>query len=182
MKKVLIAFASRYGSTVEISQKIAEILEKEGISPTLFNLKDKKLKKKLDLNEFDGILVGSGIKIGAWTKESKNFVAENKEILGQKIFGAYVSCGEGTNPEKCEEARGKYIDNVMTENNLSPALSEAFGGVFDLSEESNMGFFSKKMLSMAAKDDPNIKKGVKNDFRNWQQIENYAQKFANLIK
>ena len=182
MKKVLIAFASRYGSTVEISQKIAEILEKEGISPTLINLKDKKRKKNLDLNEFDGILVGSGIRIGAWTKESKNFVTENKEILVQKVFGAYISCGEGINPEKCEEAKGKYIDNVMTENNLSPALSEAFGGVLDLSEDSKMGFFSKKMMSMAAKEDPNIKKGIKNDFRNWEQIANYAKEFANLIK
>ncbi len=181
---ILIAYASRYGSTAEISEKISETLENEGFSTTLIDLKKKSSKKNMNIQDYDGILIGTGIKIGAWTKEAKKFLQDNIEVLKQKqnTLGVYVSSGEGVNPDKCIEAKEKYIDKIMQQNALSPVMSEAFGGVFDLTENSNLGFMGKKMIKMVSKNDPNIKPDVKNDFRNWEQILGFAKKYAGILK
>ncbi len=184
MKKILIIYGSRFGSTAEISEKISEYLNKEGFTTTLMNLKDKSSKKKLKIDDFDGILIGSGIKIGSWTKEAKKFLKENTKALKQKenLLGIYVSCGEAMNPNKCEVAREKYIDPILNQYGLSPGLKQAFGGVLDLSENSTLGFLNKKMMELASKEDPNIMKGKRNDFRNWEQIFEFAKNFASHVK
>ncbi|MBL7118503.1 hypothetical protein ISS96_00625 [Candidatus Bathyarchaeota archaeon] len=38
-KKILIAYGTRYGSTEEISQRIAEVLESKGLTTQLIDLK-----------------------------------------------------------------------------------------------------------------------------------------------
>lgn len=63
-KNVLIVYGSRYGSTEEISQEIANVLENKGIETQLIDLKKMKSKDWPSLESFDGVLVGSGIKIG----------------------------------------------------------------------------------------------------------------------
>ena len=58
--RVLIAYGSRYGSTEEIANKISEYLEEMNVESTVINLKKIKQPK---LTEYDGVIVGSGIKI-----------------------------------------------------------------------------------------------------------------------
>lgn len=68
--KVLIAYGSRFGSTEEISIKISHTLEEQEIETHLLDLKKVKAKDWPSLEAFDGVLVGSGIRIGKWTKEA----------------------------------------------------------------------------------------------------------------
>jgi len=46
-KKVLVAYGSRYGCTEEVSQEIAKVLEKSGLSVSLFNLESSNRLPKL---------------------------------------------------------------------------------------------------------------------------------------
>ncbi|NMC58378.1 MAG: hypothetical protein GYA51_03180 [Candidatus Methanofastidiosa archaeon] len=87
-KNVLIVYGSRYGCTEEVSKEIGKILEKEGLSVSLVNLESSKNAPKIE--EYDAFLVGSGIKIGKWTKETDNFLKKNKELLKTKILGLYT--------------------------------------------------------------------------------------------
>ena len=70
MKSILIVYASRFGSTSEIAQELADIIEneKETFTTTIFDLHEKSRKIK-DIERYNGIIVGSGIKYGRWTKE-----------------------------------------------------------------------------------------------------------------
>ena len=66
-------------------------------------------------------------------------------------------------------------------------LSDAFGGMLDLSPASRAGFFDKRMLNLIAKEmakdtDFTIEEGVKNDLRDWEQIRTFAKQFADLVK
>ena len=81
MKSILIVYASRFGSTSEIVQEIADTIEKDenNFSITINDLRD---KPKIDnLEDYDGIIVGSGVKYGRWTKESLNFLKQNRNII-----------------------------------------------------------------------------------------------------
>lgn len=183
MKEVIIAYGTRYGSTEEIVTKISETLEKKNLKTTLINLENIKSPDSLNIDKYEGILIGSGIKVGKWTKTSKTFLQyiKEKSFDKTKVLGIFVSSGEAGNKEKIPYAKENYIENVLKETEVKVDLYDAFGGVIDLSKDSNLGFLVKKLLKAMAKKDPHIKEGERNDGRDWEQISNFAEQFANLV-
>ena len=181
-KKVLIAYGSRFGSTEEISIHFKQTLEERGFIVDLTNLKSKH-KKISTIDNYSGILIGSGIRIGRWTKEAKNFLKSQVQEINKNrtIVGIYLSAGEASNPEKRSEAVEKYLVKVFYELGLDLGdliVFDAFGGVFDLSETTKLSWINQKMLRMAAKEDPNIDPDGRNDWRDWEQINTFIE---NLI-
>ncbi|MFB0563292.1 MAG: flavodoxin domain-containing protein [Candidatus Lokiarchaeia archaeon] len=187
-KKVLIAYGTRYGSTEEVSQEIAKMLENKGMEVQLLDLKKTKSKNWPSIESFDGILVGSSIKIMKWMKEPQAFLKKYKEELQkkEKVLGIFISSGTAAVPEKREYARTEWIEKVMNKMGVEADIYDAFGGVFDFSESSRMGGIEKRMLRMAVKDmskDLGIEldKNGRNDLRDWEQIRSFTEKFAELI-
>lgn len=178
----MIVFRTRFGSTDEIAHEIAEELEKHKIITEVLSLKDG--EKIPSLDEFEGIIVGSGIKMGRWTKEAIVFLKKHREILNNKVLGLFVSSGEAANPQTYAEAREKYLENIMKITGVKADMAEAFGGVFDFSNNSNYSFLEKKILQRLAKSSKIgiiIQDGKVNDFRNWQLIRNWATDFGHLV-
>jgi menaquinone-dependent protoporphyrinogen oxidase len=186
-KKVLIAYGSRFGCTEEVSQETAKILQKEGVEPHLLNLRKTNPKEWPSLKEFDGVLIGSGIKIMKWTKEPQTFLKMHKEELNkkEKILGLFVCCASAATDRAY--AKKEYLEKIMETTGVTAHIYDAFGGVLDFSESSEMGFLDKKMLKMASKKMQEetgitIEDNAKNDFRDWDQIQTFAREFAALVK
>ena len=182
MVKVLIAFGSRYGSTKEIAEKISKHLQEQGIETQMLNVREVKQKVWPSIKKFDGAIIGSGIKMGSWTKEGKKFLKYIESSDVSIPIGAFVSCGEAMNPENQPIAKEKYLTKVLEQFGVNATIYDAFGGVFDLSENSNLSSMTKKILAAASKEDPNIKVGQINDGRNWNQIEHFSMNFSKLVK
>jgi menaquinone-dependent protoporphyrinogen oxidase len=193
-KKVLIAYGSRYGSTEEIAHTIAETLKDIGLEAQLLDLRRTKQKQWPPLTSFDGILVGSGIRIGRWTKEAKAFLKKHADefkalkALGL-VVGVFVSSWTASIPGRHEEARRKYLEEVLAKVGIADCVAtcEAFGGVYDLSSSAPMGFLDKRMASMGAKQMAQdigtpLKEGARNDLRDWDQIRTFAERFAQLVR
>jgi menaquinone-dependent protoporphyrinogen oxidase len=183
MKKVLIIYGTRWGSTEEISQKLANILNEEGIEAELLNLETTKKRDYPSLDGYDGILLGSGIKIKRWTKSARKFLKKYADELKEKpnALGVFVSCGDGGIPEKREQAKEEYIKSMLDKYEVEADIYEAMGGMIDLTEDSKMGKFSIKMMNMAAQDDPDLKANDKNDTRDWDRIKEFGKNFCALL-
>lgn len=184
MATVLIAYGTRFGCTEEVSQKIATILKEKGIDTTLVNLVKTKKKEWPTPHAFDGVLVGSSIKINRWTKESLTFLKEHKKVLAEKPLGIFVCCASAvTDPDY---AKKTYLEGVMEKVGVKANVCDAFGGVLDLSESSHLGFMDKKMLKTAAKGMQKetgitLDENACNDFRDWDQIQKFAEQFAAIV-
>ncbi|MHA1213964.1 MAG: flavodoxin domain-containing protein [Candidatus Hodarchaeales archaeon] len=180
-KKVLIAYSSRFGSTEEIAIEISEVLEDEHLKVELLNLRTTKTNPSLE--KFHGIIVGSGIMRGEWTTEALEFLRKNSTI-NDKVLGLFVSSGKASNEKLYNEARKEYIEKIVKKYNLNNPMTEAFGGVFDLSEVSIHNDIEKKILKEIADSDRSgfvIYDGKLNDFRNWQKIRDWSRSFARLV-
>ena len=186
--QILIAFSSRHGSTSEIAQEIADTIDREETLVDLVDLKDKtKWPNENELKEYSGIVVGSGIKYGKWTKEGFNFLKKFKNTLNEKPLGVFISSGEASNPRTYDRAKEKYLVDVLSRIGIKGdrLMIEAFGGVFDLSTDSSYNFLERKILKRIAESDETgfiIHDGKLNDFRNWQSIRNWATDFCNEVK
>ncbi|MHA1974112.1 MAG: flavodoxin domain-containing protein [Candidatus Hodarchaeales archaeon] len=158
-----------------------QVLEDEHLEVELLNLK--KSKNSPSLHEFDGIIVGSGIMRGEWTKEALEFIRKNEEI-NRKVLALFVSSGKASNEKLYNEARREYIEKIVKKYDLNDPMTEAFGGVFDLSETSIHSEVEKKILKEIADSDRSdfvLHDGKLNDFRNWQKIRDWSRSFARLV-
>ncbi|MFW9993308.1 MAG: flavodoxin domain-containing protein [Candidatus Odinarchaeota archaeon] len=190
-KKVLISYGTRFGATEEVANEIAKVLENRGINSRLVNLRKIKPRDWPSPDEFDGIIIASGIRINKWTKEPKKYLVKYKEVLKEpeKLLGMFVCSAYAVTEH--EEAVRIYLEDTLVElgiPNDDKVLYEAFGGVFDFSKDSILGFVDKNMLKMAAmgiekgsNGEVKIDKDGRTDFRDWGQIREFASKFAALI-
>ncbi|MFX0085684.1 MAG: flavodoxin domain-containing protein [Candidatus Hodarchaeota archaeon] len=185
-RKVLIAYGTRFGSTEEISIKFKQILEKNNFVVNLVNLKAMK-KRKPDISDYSGVLIGSGIRVARWTKEAKNFLKTNVNFINNKelIIGIYLSSGNASDPKERPTIIEKYLLEVFKELGLKlgeNVLYDAFGGVFDLSKTTNLSWINRKMLMTVADGDPKIVPNERRDLRDWNQINNFIVNFIHKLR
>jgi menaquinone-dependent protoporphyrinogen oxidase len=179
--KVLIAYGTRYGSTEEIATKLASILNEKEIETTVLNLKK---EKNPNLHDIDGIIVASGVKITKWMKEPQRFLKRNKELLKGKKLALYVSCMTVlTDPEY---AREELLEKVIEKAGVQADLYEAFGPLMDLGANSRMGFLDKKiaqsvLIGLSKEQGLELDMKGRNDLRDWDKINEYANKFIELL-
>jgi menaquinone-dependent protoporphyrinogen IX oxidase len=122
--KTLIAYETKGGATEEVAQKIAQTLrEKFQIEADLVDLKR---QKPPSLDGYRNIIVGSGIRVGKAYDKALKFLEGH---FGDKRVAFYVCCGDGADPEKCESAKVRYIENVLANYpEVKPVSTQAFGG------------------------------------------------------
>jgi menaquinone-dependent protoporphyrinogen oxidase len=178
-------YCSRYGTTDEIAKRIAKVIEKKDVLVNLINLKGLKKSSWPNVDPYDGLIVGTGIKIGKWTKEISEFLHVRSSVIESKKLpvAIFVSSGDAAFPKKYEKAKNMYIVEKLKELkkfDLDIVLIEAFAGVLDLTKDSPFSWLDKKVIQALAKEQPEIILDSKNDFRDWQKIESFAESYINL--
>ena len=181
MKKALILYGSRYGTTKDTSEKIRDILTTKGIEVYLVNIDE----EKPSLSGFDGVIIGTGIKITMWTHKIKKFIKKHKKILNNRKFkfGFFVNCGTASQKEKINEAKVNYINKKMQKIGLSYDIANAFGAIYDLSETSTLSNMAKKMIKEGLIKEEGWEKvdDILYDLRDINQIQKFAEDFAALL-
>jgi menaquinone-dependent protoporphyrinogen oxidase len=148
MVQALIVYGTRYGATADTSEVIADVLRQEGFEVRSVNAKEEKITS---IDEYDLIVVGSGIRMGRWAGEPDNFLKKYQRELAGKKLALFVCCGaahplsEGEEKNKeIEDARRKYLEEKATKYNLQPVALGLFGGVYDFNK---MGWIFKRTMS-----------------------------------
>jgi menaquinone-dependent protoporphyrinogen oxidase len=185
LTNVLIVYGTRYGTTKEISDEIEKKIQEKGINTESYNLNNVNLNDIPPLDKFDGIILGTGIKIKKWTKEVKKFVKKRKSELEamQNKMGFYVCCGEATKKDKISHAINNYITSKLEDIGLEPVLIDAFGGAYDLRDGSAVRGMTRKIVISIMQKEEGVEnpEGKLHDFRDWEQIESFTNKFVNLL-
>lgn len=159
---ILIAAASKHGSTNQIAQVIADELKSSGANAQLLPLKQIE-----DIDEFDAVLLGSAVYYGKWRKEAKKFAEQNSETLKRKAVWLFSSGPLGENDPHAEDLPLK-IDELIE---MTGARGHTvFIGSLD---KDKLGFAEKLII-----------KGVKapyGDFRDWNAIRGWAAEIAESL-
>ncbi|MDA8219792.1 MAG: flavodoxin domain-containing protein, partial [Dehalococcoidales bacterium] len=84
---VLVAYASKYGATREIAERIAEELRSAG-----HGVEVRSVKSAGDLAGYEAFVIGSAVYFGHWLKEAAEFVRRNRAVLVDRPVWLF-SCG-----------------------------------------------------------------------------------------
>ena len=89
--KVLVAYASKYGATEGIAQRIGETLRQRGLDVDITNCEDLR-----EASGYDAYVVGSAVYEFNWRKDARKFVERNAEVLAAKPTWLFSSGPLGT--------------------------------------------------------------------------------------
>ena len=186
MTKALIVYGTRYGATAKTSEQIAEVLCQEGLDVRVVSLKKDKVK---DITEYGLVIVGSGIKIGKWTKEPEKFLEKFQKELARKKVAIFVCCGSRQPLDEKEDkntviesARTKYLEEKAAKYNLGPVALGLFGGIYDFNKMS--WFLRKTMSSVKLKlEEAGFKEKEPGlyDIRDLKAIHSWAKEVAQMV-
>jgi menaquinone-dependent protoporphyrinogen oxidase len=175
--KALIVYGTRYGTATEIAEEIAKVIREEKVDVDLVNARD---QKDIDITQYDLVVVGSGIKIGKWTKASMNFIKKNKAELANRKVALFVTCGAANDEKTADEGQEKYLDKIAKDNLIKePVSTGLFGSVYDPNAKHGLIFkvinrSIRKELEKQGKDP-----SKRLDYRNWDEIRSWAK---NLVQ
>jgi menaquinone-dependent protoporphyrinogen oxidase len=159
-KKILVAYGTRAGSTAEVADAIGKKLASGGVAVDV-----KPVKKIQNLNGYQAVVLGSAVRAGKLLPEVTAFVKAHKEEF-RKLPIAYFVVGMTLREDTPEKRKivNTYLDPLRAE--VTPVDTGLFAGKMDYSK---LGFFEKFIVK-------NIVKVPEGDLRNWQEINNWAEK------
>lgn len=133
--KTLILYATKHGAAKEIAGRIAQRIP----DSMACDLKSSGIPS---VSQFECVILGSSIYVGAIHKEAKTFLAQNTDALHDKRLGLFLS---GMDPSRETE----FFDTNFSHEILQAATAKSFlGGVFD---PQKAGFMERLIMKAVAK-------------------------------
>ena len=163
--KILIAYATKTGSTAEVATEIGRVIESKGGCQV-----DVRPVGKLNgVDGYDAVVIGSAIRAGKWLPEATKFVEKHRDALGRVPVALFAVCL--TLKDDTEENRrtvAAYLDPVC--EIVQPVEVGLFAGAMDYSKLP----FILRLLMKAMKT-------PQGDFRDWEAITSWADNICLLL-
>jgi menaquinone-dependent protoporphyrinogen oxidase len=183
MKQVLVVYASRHGATRGIAQRIADVLQSEGLGVVVAPA-----DHAAGVGTADAVVVGSAIYMGSWLKDGIDFIKRNEILLAELPLWLFSSgplaassmdkdpsgdlLTDALGPVEGQGSGGRKKITEISEM-THPKDHRVFLGAFDPDEPAKVT--SERLVRML----PSVKKALPaGDFRDWDAIEAWAHEIA----
>ena len=157
---VLVAYATKHGSTQEVADAVAVTLREHGIEAEL-----RPAREVCALDSYSAVVLGAPLYIGRWHRDARRFLERHSMALSGRPVAIFalgpLSAGE-------DEWRGSraQLDHALAKAPwLAPVAVEMFGGVID---PAKLRFPFNRM--------------PKGDARDWTAIRTWAAKLAATLQ
>lgn len=165
-KYVLVVYATKYGATAGIAEKIGQVLREAGL------IVDVKLADQAgDPAAYQAVVLGSAVYMGRWRKEAVRFLQANEKTLAQRPVWLFNSgpLGEGDAAELAGDfgfpkKLRPIADRIQTRD------IAIFHGAIDLQKLNPLERWMFK----------NAKSAI-GDFRDWDAIAAWAGRIAQTL-
>ncbi len=165
--KILVAYASQYGSTQEVAEAVAATLRERGLGADL-----QPMRQVRTLEGYATVVLGAPIYLGLWHKEALNFLARNQEALAQRP-AAIFALGPTSADEKAMQGSRAQLDQELAKYPwLRPIAIEMFGGKYD---PAKLRFPHTLIASLPASP---LHGMPASDLRDWTAIRAWASNLA----
>jgi menaquinone-dependent protoporphyrinogen oxidase len=160
---ILIAYASKYGATRDIAERIAQVLERSGLSAEV-----KEAESVSSLHPYEAIILGSSVYFSNWLPEASELLESFQDELAAKPVWLFSS-GLAVKGEPREWLFPETLQPLVKK--IKPKDVVLFGGKVEAEQLSLDDWLINPSLRVEA-----------GDYRNWAEIEAWAQRIASHLK
>ncbi len=160
---ILVAYATRYGSTQEVAERVAATLRECGLKVEV-----KPARQVRDLEGYRAVVLGAPLYIGRWLKDAQSFLGRHQQaLIGRPvaIFTLGPTQAEGL---KSPEVRVQLDQELAKYPWLKPIAAELFGGKYD---PAKLHFLDRLLGALPASPLYNM---PASDVRDWEAISAWA--------
>jgi len=154
--RILIAYATRTGSTVEIAAAIGKSLSEKGFSVDVEPVEDNPSP-----DGYQAVIMGSAIRMGSWLPEAVEYVEINQFVLERMPVALFTV--HMLNTREDEESRNNRFAYL---SKIRPLLNDPeevyFEGKMDFSR---LSFLDRMIAKMVDAEEA--------DHRDWERINNW---------
>ncbi len=164
--RILVAYATRHGSTAGVADAVAGELTATGLEaePVRFSA-------VASLDDYGGVVLGAPIYAGRLL-DLVPFVAQHRETLTRGPVAAFAvgltPAAPEPKPEQIERARGTLIDALQP---VRPIAATLFAGTLD---PAAMGLAERIVIRLL--------RAPSGDFRDWNAIRSWARTLVPLFR
>jgi menaquinone-dependent protoporphyrinogen oxidase len=157
MKRILVAYASRHGSTEEVAREIACTLRRGGNIVYVHGA-----ETVADLSSYDAVVLGGALYMGRWHRDARRFLEQHHDALERVPFAVFA-LGPQSMAKEADSRR--QLQHALDHAQAAPDTVAIFGGVI---EPAKLRFPFNHM--------------PETDARDWPAIEEWALDVLSLLE
>ncbi len=162
---ILVAYATRYGSTAEVAGAIADVLRAGGETVDLLPMSD-----VVDLSRYRAAVIGSPIYMGKWLAEAQVFIEKRQKEL-RRMPVAYFAVGMTLADGGDEERRKAEASMDQVRLLVQPVDTGLFAGKL---EPEGLSFTDKAIITLV--------RSPAGDRRDWDAIHSWASGLSEKLR
>lgn len=125
-RRLLVAYATKHGSTREVADEIATTLKEQGCRVDLRAAADCH-----DLSEYRAVVLGGALYMGRWHRDARAFLRRHATALETRPIAIFAMGPQKTDEKSVRSAR-QQLDNALRRfRDVDPLAVTIFGGVID---------------------------------------------------
>lgn len=171
VETILVAYATRYGSTQEVAEQVAAILREGGLQVEV-----KPAGQVRDLTGYRAVVLGAPLYIGRWLKDAHRFLTKHQAALGQRPVAVFAL---GPTRESTEAdiagIRASLDKELAVYPWLKPVAVALFGGKYD---PAKLRFPDSLLSALPASP---LHNAPVSDARDWDAIRAWAQSLVPIL-
>src|SRR5438876_8817975 len=123
---VLVAYATRYGSTQEVAEAVAATLRERGLEVDI-----QPMREVRTLERYRAIVLGAPLYLFHWHKDALHFLARYREALTQRPVAIFALGPFHAEEKEFQEVRRQLDQELAKFPWLIPQAIAIFGAKFD---------------------------------------------------
>ena len=163
---ILVAYATRHGSTVEVAETVAETLREAGLAVDLQPLRDVQT-----VAGYRAIVIGAPLYMFRWHKDAKHFLTDHRQAITKLPTAIFALGPFEDKPEDWQGVRTQLDKELAKFPWLKPVDVEIVGGKFD-----------PATLRFPFNLIPGLHKLPVSDIRDWEAIRTWANNLATTLQ
>lgn len=158
--KILVAYASRCGSTQGVAEHMGSVLRGVGHKTDVRNVENAG-----DLSQYSAAVIGSAVRSGRWLPEAIDFVDANYRTLSGMPVAYFLTCLAMCKPTPVARATAaSYLEPVLRDFSQIRSVGKGFfAGALDYEKLS----WPMRIVMRRKMEDKGVSEG---DYRDWEHI------------
>jgi menaquinone-dependent protoporphyrinogen oxidase len=157
-KSILLAYASRFGSTQEVAEAIAVSLREAGLQVDIQPVQEVK-----SFDRYDAVVLGAAIYNAKWNANAHQFVMQYQDALSQLPVAIFTLGPLSTSDAAKRNSRRQLDVELAKYPWLKPVALEIFAGKYDPSKP-GLNFFERFIPAR--------------DYRKWDAIRAWTNELS----
>ncbi len=126
MNTVLVAYATKRGSTREVAADVGRVIRQSGLEVEISPARE---VKKLD--RYQAVVLGGALYMGRWHKDARRMLKRFSSELTSLPFAVFAMGPKETTSEALESAAAELTKALAEVPEVHPFSTAIFGGVID---------------------------------------------------